>query len=115
MIKYSTHSMVIQSDFINLGEIVMNMKLTPKFLEIPMPRYFKEEGKKQVDERNKLIGEFMQEHHGTTFPEEEQFVENLVLDTSMDMAIRLIQKLERGRQGIIRGMESVKVRAKFLK
>lgn len=34
--------MVIQSDFINLGEIVMNLKLTPKFLEIPMPRYFKD-------------------------------------------------------------------------
>lgn len=42
-------------------------------------------------------------------------MENLVLDTSMDMAIRLIQRLERGRQGILRGLESVKVRAKFLK
>lgn len=115
LIKHSTHAMVIQSDFINLGEIAMNLKLTPKHLEIPMPRYFREEGKKQVEDRNKAIEELMQEHHGTTFPEEEEFVENLVLDTSMDMAIRLIQRLERGRQGVLRGLESVKVRAKFLK
>jgi hypothetical protein len=33
----------------------MNLKLTPKFLEIPMPRYFKEEVKQQVEDRNKYI------------------------------------------------------------
>ena len=57
----------------------------------------------------------MGDHHGTTMPEEEEFTDNFVLDTGMDAAIRIIQKLERGRQGILRGMESTKIRSKFMK
>ena len=40
MIRYSTQSNIVQSDYINIDEILMEMKLTPKALEIPIPRYF---------------------------------------------------------------------------
>jgi hypothetical protein len=41
LVRYSTQSQVIQSDFINLDEVVMDLKLTPRVLEIPVPRYFR--------------------------------------------------------------------------
>lgn len=38
--------------------------------------------------------------------------DTVALDTSMETAIRIVQKLERGRQGIIRGMLYAKVRSR---
>jgi len=40
--------------------------------------------------------------------------DTVTLDTNMETAIRIIQKLERGRQGIIRGLTfaKMKIRAK---
>lgn len=40
LIRYSTHTNTVQSDYINIDEILMEMKLTPKALKIPLPRYF---------------------------------------------------------------------------
>ena len=44
--------------------------------------------------------------------EEECFTEATTLDTNMETAIRIIQKLERGRQGIVRGLEFIKIKNK---
>lgn len=38
--------------------------------------------------------------------------DTVTLDTNLETAIRIIQKLERGRQGIIRGLSFSKVRNK---
>jgi hypothetical protein len=32
---------VVQSDFINFEELIMDLKLTPKCLEVPIPRFFR--------------------------------------------------------------------------
>ncbi len=32
IIRYSTHSNIIQTDYVNIDEILIAMKLTPKFL-----------------------------------------------------------------------------------
>ena len=42
----------------------------------------------------------------TTLPEEEIIEEKSALDTNMETAIRIIQKIERGRQGIIRAQKA---------
>ena len=38
--------------------------------------------------------------------------DTVTLDTNMETAVRIIQKLERGRQGIIRGLFYAKAKAK---
>ena len=47
----------------------------------------------------------MNELHDTALPEEEVTVESLFLETNMQTTIRIIQKIERGRQGIARVQE----------
>lgn len=39
LIRYSTFTNIIQSDFINVDEILAEMKLTPKALTVPLPKY----------------------------------------------------------------------------
>ena len=51
LIKYSTHTNFLQSDYINIDEILMDMKLTPKALTVPIPRYYQE----KATERDKIL------------------------------------------------------------
>lgn len=51
LIKTSTQSNFPQSDYINIDEILMDLKLTPKALRVPIPRYYQE----KVSDRDKLI------------------------------------------------------------
>lgn len=56
VVKYNTqHDATLRSDYPNLDELVMDLKLTPDCLDIPIPRYFREEDKKRLDERNLLL------------------------------------------------------------
>ena len=110
LVRYSTHSQVVQSDFINLDEVVMELKLTPKVLEVPVPRYFKEDRKDKIEERDQLVIQFMEDYHGTTAPEEEVLDDRCVIETTTETTVRIIQKLERGRQGIIRMLELQKLK-----
>ena len=41
LIRYSTHSSIAESDFVNVDEILTELKLTPKSLKVPIPRYFR--------------------------------------------------------------------------
>lgn len=45
---------------------------------------------------------FLLEFHDNNAPEEEVLVERVALDSNINNAVWLIQKLERGRQGIER-------------
>lgn len=55
-----------------------------------------------------MITELMNEFHDTAEPEEEVMVESLFLETNLQTAVRIIQKLERGRQGINRVIDLIK-------
>ena len=41
LIRYSTQTNIIQSDYINIDEILAEMKLTPKALKVPIPRFYR--------------------------------------------------------------------------
>lgn len=49
----------------------MDLKLTPDCIDLPIPRYFREEEKRRLDERNFLIDELLLEYHDTKEPEVE--------------------------------------------
>jgi hypothetical protein len=39
IVRYSTHTNIQQSDYVNIDEILMEMKLTPTALKVPLPRF----------------------------------------------------------------------------
>jgi len=38
----STHTGIKESEFVNLQDVLVDLKKTPEFLEIPVPRFFQE-------------------------------------------------------------------------
>ncbi|KAL4506963.1 hypothetical protein ABPG72_001384 [Tetrahymena utriculariae] len=103
VVKYNTqYDATYKSDYPNLDELVMDLKLTPDCLDIPIPRYFREEDKKRLDERNQILDALLLEYTDTNEPQEEQYEDSNTLQADMDTAIRIIQRYERGRQGIER-------------
>ena len=40
VIKFSTHTSNPQTDYVNLDDILMDLKLTPKALTLPLPKHF---------------------------------------------------------------------------
>jgi len=54
---------------VNLDELIMDLKLTPDCIDIPIPRYFREDEKKRLDVRNYMIDDLMMEYHDTKEPE----------------------------------------------
>ena len=41
-------------EYVNLDDLLVDLKLPPKSLEVPIPRYFKEDRKDKVTMRNKV-------------------------------------------------------------
>jgi IQ and AAA domain-containing protein len=59
LIKYNTHSDQVRSDFINLDLLLQDLKLDFSAIEIPVPRYFKDDKNQAREERNQLIDKFL--------------------------------------------------------
>lgn len=105
VIRYNTHTPNPKTDYVNLDDILMEFKLTSKTLSIPLPRHYMDYS--QRDDTIKAI----QKDVGVT-EEIEVVSDTVTLDTNLETAIRIIQKLQRGRQGIIRGLTFSKMRNK---
>lgn len=43
-------------DHINLDDILVDLKLSPDVLEVPVPKYFIEDRAKELDDRDKWVG-----------------------------------------------------------
>ncbi|GBG24916.1 26S proteasome regulatory subunit 6B-like [Hondaea fermentalgiana] len=92
--------------YVNLDDMLVDLKLPPKVLEVPIPRYFVEEAADKQAARDKLIqavktmklGE--DADIGLELDREEKVAPPLV-DFTLAEAIELIQRMERGRQGIV--------------
>ena len=85
-IKYSTHLPNPQTDYLNLDDVLYELQLTPKALTMPLPRHF-------IDPtpRDRVLQEI---HQDLGVSEETEVVADTVaLDTSLETAIRIIQKL----------------------
>ena len=52
------------------------------------------------------MDKFLLDLKDTTMPEEEIIEERTNLETNMESVIRMIQKIERGRQGIVRALKA---------
>jgi len=103
-----------QSDFIQLDDLLIDLKLNEDALEVPIPRFFLTENKDALDYRNQ-IHEKSLEKYQSALPEEEEIEDDYLRDIDIDTAIRILQKNERGRQGIDRGYQAIKKHKNDLK
>jgi hypothetical protein len=111
------------SMYIHLDQLLFDLKYDPSILEIPVPRYFKEDDRLPIDldfkekverdaddgdkkkepppmsldEKTKLMDKLQETYYGTAEPEVEIVHDPFTLDMDIVSAIRLIQKNERGR------------------
>eukprot|EP00842_Homolaphlyctis_polyrhiza_P001543 jgi/Hompol1/238/HPOL_000387-RA len=95
------------TDFHNYNDILLDLKLTPDQLRLPIPRFSVEERREEVESRIELLDKLNAKEFGfgdmvPMFPE-----------MSQSDAIRIIQCNERGRQGKLRAkyMRDIKLQA----
>ncbi|OWZ11823.1 IQ and AAA domain-containing hypothetical protein [Phytophthora megakarya] len=97
-------------EYVNLDDILVDLKLPPETVEIPVPQSFLDDQREDLVRRERLVKGYMKLKHG---------VDAIQLDAikvmqasiaggvgvlSLDEAIAVIQKNERGRQGRQRGL-----------
>lgn len=84
-------------DFVSLDDILVDLKLTPDVLEIPVPKYFIEDRAKELDDRDKFL-EALVEKYKVKPPQPNPIIK-IGAPLPVTEAIAIIQKNERGRQG----------------
>lgn len=93
-------------EYIDLDEILVDLKLPPSTINVPIPNYFVEDNIAEIRSRNKLIEGYMKLKHGI---EKKMVEEGNKLDFdfpfSLADAIAQIQRNERGRQGRMRAVQ----------
>jgi hypothetical protein len=88
-------------EYVHLDDILVDLKLPPETLEVPVPKYFREDKRQQQEQRDRLVSGYMRLKHNTDdiyMPDKFEspvVVENMTLDR----ALEVIQRAERGRQG----------------
>eukprot|EP00755_Sulcionema_specki_P027634 Sspe_Gene.88184::Locus_60260_Transcript_1_1_Confidence_1.000_Length_1581::g.88184::m.88184 len=91
-------------DYVNYDDVLVDLKLTPEVLEIPIPRYFTEERKRELEDRKKLFDTWAQTDPS---PADRKTAADDEPPMDIASAITILQCNERGRQG--------RLRAKFMK
>ena len=82
------------------------MRMRPSEIEMHIPRYFVHDKNDDRAKRNQIVEKFLIDLKETNLAEEEIIEERSALDTNMETAIRIIQKIERGRQVIVRALKA---------
>lgn len=87
------------SDFLNFNDLLLDLNLSPDALRIPIPRHLYEERADDIEARKSNLTV----HKAKAFPS----ASTLFPDLTINDAITILQKAERGRQG--------KLRAKYMR
>ena len=93
-------------EYIDLDEILVDLKLPPSTIDVPIPNYFVEDNIAEIRSRNKLVEGYMKLKHGI----EKKLVDEgnkleFEFPFSLADAIAQIQRNERGRQGRMRAVQ----------
>ena len=87
-------------EYVHMDDILVDLKLPPETLEVPVPSYFIEERADNMAKRDKLIEGYMQLKLGVDqVPLEPKAEEVVEFEYSLQEALEIIQRNERGRQG----------------
>ncbi|XP_051233542.1 dynein regulatory complex protein 11 [Dicentrarchus labrax] len=85
------------SEYHYMDDVLHDLKLTPADLEIPLPRYFFIDCSKELLERKMMLTDILKMVEVTESPEP-----LMAKDMSQEEAIKMIQVVERARQGRLR-------------
>lgn len=90
-----------EQQYVNLDDILVDLKLTPDVLELPVPNYFIEDRKDELKQRDELMDTISMQHSlpGPYEEEEEELELDMGNPMSIDEAIQILQRNELGRQG----------------
>ena len=88
-------------EYPNLDDILVDLKLPPETLEVPVPAYFTENDAATLRLRDKMISSYMKLklQVDRIEVEQEEDLDGPPTDITLDEAIETIQRNERGRQG----------------
>jgi len=101
-------------EYVHLDDILVDLKLSPETLEIPVPKYFREDQARRLQQRDRLVlgymrlkherdDIFLNDHYDAALP-----IENMTVERAID----IIQRNERGRQGNERALKAKETREK---
>ena len=98
-------------EYVNLDEILVDLKLPPETIEVPIPHYFVEDRYADIRSRDKLVEGYMKLKHSR----EKIYVEDhheldFEFPYTLVQAIQEIQRNERGRQGRNRALTALQRR-----
>ena len=101
-------------EYVHLDDILVDLKLSPETLEIPVPKYFKEDIAKRLEQRDRLVSGYMRlKLNKENLCIEDNFVSAQPIENmTLEKAIEIIQRNERGRQGIDRASQVKEIRDK---
>jgi hypothetical protein len=88
-------------EYVNLDDVLVDLKLPPETLDVPVPRYFREDSRDARAIRDKIVAGFMQVRHGveSIALESQTNAEETGALSDLAQCIEMIQRNERGRQG----------------
>ncbi|RLN94800.1 hypothetical protein BBJ28_00015464, partial [Nothophytophthora sp. Chile5] len=95
-------------EYVNLDDVLVDLKLPPETLEVPVPQSFLDDQQEDLARRERLVRGYMKLKHGVDAislgEDEELSLAGGVGVLSLDEAIAVVQRNERGRQGRQRGL-----------
>lgn len=92
-------------EYVSLDDILVDLKLPPETLEVPVPRYFKENSLAVHRVRDKIVESYMKVRHGVErMPVDDDDGGDGNVKMELSSAIEIIQRNERGRQGLQRAL-----------
>ena len=71
LIRYNTATNSVRSQYINLDEFLLEMRMRPSEIEMHIPRYFVHDRNDDKSKRNQIVEKFLIDLKQTNLPEEE--------------------------------------------
>ena len=103
LVSFNVATPIVNSEFLNLEETLMELRLQPSALEVKVPKFYSREPTRQTLERNALISSLIKEYGNPMFEREVLVVRDNEELTPIEAA-KIIGKMERGRQGMEVGL-----------
>lgn len=94
-----------QTDYLNLENYLLDLKLGPEHLEVAIPRYYREKSDDDDSNKKRAVLDACLEEHGMlggSDAEASAGGASWLPKLTREQAIRILQKNERGRQGLVR-------------
>lgn len=95
--------------YIFLDDYIVEMKIEPDELNLPIPRYFHEEKSEAISNRDILIDQRLTEKFGNALAEEDKTKFFYTYNLNIDEAIKILQNFEMGRQNLKRISKALKL------